>query len=48
MFLNGMLLVEKGVLSDDNVSVIRKSGGVKWFPVDTFDERKLIFVITEI
>lgn len=41
-------LVEKGVISDDNVSIIRKSGGVEWVPVKTFDERKLIFVITEI
>ncbi len=41
-------LVEKGVIGDDNVSIIRKSGGVEWVPVKTFDERKLIFVITEI
>jgi hypothetical protein len=41
-------LVENGYLPDDNVSIIKKSGGVKWIPVDELEDRKLIFIIKEI
>jgi len=40
-------LAEEGHIVDDSVSFVRASGEVKWVPVDTFDERKLVFIITK-
>lgn len=42
------VLVQEGVVEDDNVSQIRASGEVKWIPVDHLDDRKLVFVIEEV
>lgn len=40
-------LKEEGYVIDDSVTHIRASGEVKHVPVKTFDERKLVFVITK-
>jgi len=40
-------LTEEGHIKDDSASFVRASGEVKWVPVDTFDERKLVFIITK-
>ena len=37
------VLVRKGILPDDNVSVVKESGSVKWMEVETLEDRKLIF-----
>ena len=41
------VLVKKGVISDDNVSIVRESGAVKWVEVETLEDRKLIFKINK-
>ncbi len=38
-------LTESGYIEDDSVSYVTHSGGVKFRAVDTFEERKLVFVI---
>lgn len=40
-------LKEEGYVVDDSVSYIQAAGEVKHVPVKTFDERKLVFVITK-
>ena len=40
-------LTEEGFVTDDSVSYIRAAGEVKHVPVKTFDERKLVFVISK-
>jgi hypothetical protein len=40
-------LKEEGYILDDSVTYIRAAGEVKHVPVKTFDERKLVFVITK-
>ena len=42
-FLDSMVL--SGVIPDDNASIINDSGRIQFFPVETFDERKLVFNI---
>lgn len=39
------VLVELGIIKDDNVSIVRSSGKVEFKEVKTIDERKLVFVI---
>ena len=40
-------LKEEGYVIDDSVTYIQAAGEVKHVPVKTFDERKLVFVITK-
>lgn len=40
-------LTEEGFINDDSVSYVKASGEVMHVPVKTFDERKLIFVISK-
>lgn len=40
-------LSEEGYVTDDSVQYIRAAGEVKHVPVDTFDDRKLIFIISK-
>jgi hypothetical protein len=42
------VLVQEGILIDDNISQIKASGEVEWISVDHFDDRKLVFVIEEL
>lgn len=38
-------IVEKGLLPDDSVTYIRSSGKVTFFPVNSLEERKIVFII---
>jgi hypothetical protein len=40
-------LTENGFIEDDSVSFVRASGEVKFVPTKTFDERKLVFIISK-
>lgn len=40
-------LKEEGYVVEDSVDYIRAAGEVKYVPVETFDERKLVFVISK-
>ena len=40
-------LTEEGFINDDSASYVKASGEVMHVPVKTFDERKLIFVISK-
>jgi len=40
-------LTEEGFITDDSASYVKASGEVMHVPVKTFDERKLVFVISK-
>ena len=42
------VLTEEGIIVDDSIDVIRSSGEVEFHQVETFEDRKLVFVITQI
>lgn len=40
------LIVKEGIIPDDDIRYITKAGAPRFFPVDTEEERKLVFHIT--
>ena len=39
------LLVKEGILPDDNIKYVSKAASMEYFPVETEEERKLVFTI---
>ena len=42
------VLIELNIIPDDNVSIIRSSGEVKFIEVENLEDRKLVFIIESI
>lgn len=39
------VIVDEGIIPDDNISYVHKTGGIKYIECETFEERKLVFTI---